>query len=72
MPRLSMFSRYAAESNGVTLLPPQTQEEWVIECDSCLTGGGAFSRDHYFSEKYTQEFTAKFRTIHALEAVKLA
>ena len=65
------FSRYAAESNGVTLLPTRTQEEWVIECDSCLTGGGAFSRDTYFAEKYNRAFTARFRTIHALEAVNL-
>ena len=65
------FSRYAKESNGVTLIPPPVRPIWLIECDSCLTGGGAYSQTSYFAEQYTREFTQRFKSIHALEAVNL-
>ena len=65
------FLQYAKLSNGITLLPPAYPHEWIIECDSCMTGGGAFSKTHYFTEKYSTAFTTRFGTIHALEAVNL-
>ena len=37
------FRRYAREGNGVHLLPPPVRPVWVIECDSCLTGGGTYT-----------------------------
>ena len=38
------FCAYAEQGNGVHLLPPPIRREWVIECDSCLMGGGSVLR----------------------------
>ena len=68
---VTWFVRYARYSNGVTILPPPERPKWLIECDSCLTGGGAFSPRNYFAEEYEKTFTTRFTSIHALEAVNL-
>ena len=46
-------------------------QQWVIECDSSLLGGGAFSQRAYFSEKYNKEYLTNTRTIAQLEALNL-
>ena len=68
---IKWFSRYARESNGVNLIPPSVQPVCIMECDSCMTGGGAYSSKKYYAEQYTREFTTRFKAIHALEAVNL-
>ena len=41
---IDWFHAYAEQGNGIHLLPPPpVRRIWVIECDSCLTGGGVFS-----------------------------
>ena len=65
------FRDYAAASNGVCIIPPVITETFNIECDSCLTGGGAFSPSHYYAEQYTPAYMTAIPTIHALEAANL-
>ena len=65
------FCEYARRSNGIYLIPPMDLTPWQIECDSCMSGGGAYSPKQYYAEGYDQEFTSRFTTIHALEAVNL-
>ena len=65
------FHEYAAVSNGVCMLPPAAPTPFVIECDSCLTGGGAFSQTHYYAEQYPTAYTRALPAIHALEAANL-
>ena len=43
----------------------------VIECDSCLTGGGTYTLSRYFTEVYSPKFMAAFHAIHELEAINL-
>ena len=68
---LNWFIKCAAALNGVVLLPPVSLEQWVIECDSSLTGGGAFSSTNYFAQKYSQSYLSQFKHIHQLEAMNL-
>ena len=65
------FCSYAQRSNGIFLIPDAPEIIWQIECDSCLSGGGAFSPEHFFHEKYDKDFISRFTTIHSLEAVNL-
>lgn len=65
------FISFATGWNGVVLLPPKATTTLVIECDSCLTGGGAYSSSHYFAHEYTSEFRSDYPSIHHLEAVNL-
>ena len=68
---VSWFRQFAKQFNGVSLIPPKVPPVWLIECDSCLTGGGAYSPKTYFAEEYDHDFAAKFNTIHELEAINL-
>lgn len=45
---------------------------WILECDSCLTGGGACSPTRYYSEEYSDDLKRRFLCIHELEAVSLS
>ena len=65
------FHEYALASNGVYIIPPVHPESFLIECDSCLTEGGAFSPTHYYAERYTSAYMRALPTIHALEAANL-
>ena len=44
---------------------------WYINCDSCLTGGGAYSQCNYFKEKYPTALVNKKFHIAQLEALNL-
>ena len=65
------FRAYAEPGNGVHLLPPPVRREWVIKCDSCLTGGGAFSKEHCYAEEYSLDFIRVYPLIHELKALNL-
>lgn len=45
--------------------------EWVLECDSTLTGGGAYSRSHFYGIAYGTEILDKKLGIARLEALNL-
>ena len=70
---IKRFCRYAQQLNGVEITPPQDQVDWIIESDSCLTGGwGGGSRQITLSWKnIAWPFRTRFPIIHALEAVNL-
>ena len=68
---LHWFMCCAKQLNGVTLLPPPTLEIWEIECDSSLTGGGAFSKTTFFTEQYSSEYVKHTKNIAHLEALNL-
>ena len=68
---LQWFVKCAKALNGVVLLPPLQPYIWVIECDSSLTGGGAFSSTHYFAQAYTEQFRSRYKLIHQLEALNI-
>ena len=68
---IQWFRAYAAASNGVSLLPPKASPRYIIECDSCMSGAGAYSKHWYFAEQYSLEFRQDFPNIHALEAANL-
>ena len=66
------FRDYVERANSVYLLPPPIRREWVIECDSCLTGGGGvFSKERCFAEEYNPDFIQAYPLIHELEALNL-
>ena len=44
---LAWFETFSHLYNGIQLLPPPSRTSWVIECDSNLHGGGAFSPTHF-------------------------
>ena len=64
------FLEYAMSSNGVALIDPP-REEILLECDSCLEGGGGHSDKAYFSMPYDDRHKAAFTHITQLEAVNL-
>ena len=68
---LIWFIKCASSLNGIMLLPPPTLERWEIECDSSLTGGGAFSPEKFFKEEYSEEFVSNTQTIAHREALNL-
>lgn len=68
---LTWFIKCAKTLNGVQLLPPPQLQSWVIESDSSLTGGGAFSPSAYFAEEYGQEYLQSSTTIAHLEALNV-
>ena len=43
----------------------------MIECDSCWTGGGAFSEERCYAEEYSPDFVQAYPLIHELEALNL-
>ena len=64
------FEAYAGEANGVSLIDPN-YEEFEIECDSCLQGGGGHSTTAFYSLPYTDHHKECFTHITQLEAVNL-
>lgn len=64
------FLLYASSGNGIALITPSS-EYFFIECDACLTGGGGHSSSHFYRWKFTSSHVAKYKTIHALEAINL-
>ena len=65
------FLQYAATSNGLVLLKTEEKEHWVIECDSSLRAGGAFSALHYYGTPYPASLTDAHTNIAHLEAINL-
>ena len=65
------FTDYAQTANGLVLLPQQEKAEWLVECDSSLRAGGAFSKEKYFSEAYNQQVLNRGLHITQLEALNL-
>ena len=65
------FIKFAQLLNGVVLIPPTQPITWVIECDSSLSGAGAFSDTHFYAEKYTNNYISQGKPIHQLEALNI-
>ena len=63
------FVRYAEQFNGCMLLRP-TLEKFVIECDACLDGAGAFSSTHYYDLRFPLAWSVDHH-ISRLEALNL-
>ena len=52
------------------LLPQLPTTDWVIECDSTLESGGAFSQT-YYAQVYPDEVNDRLKLINQLEAFNL-
>ena len=65
------FAQYARTTNGLVLLKSDEREHWVIECDSSLIAGGAFSAEKYYAHTYPTRLTDEHRNIAHLEAMNL-
>ena len=68
---IKWFLEYARRSNGKVLLKTAEKAPWIIECDSSLRAGGAFSKDHYYGKEYPAVITSKYTNIAHLEAINL-
>ena len=68
---ISWFLTYAQTMNGLVLLCPPLLKTWMIECDSTLKGGGAYSPTQYFTEEYHQDLLSQDLNINQLEALNL-
>ena len=68
---ISWFTLFADSFNGLVLIRKEPTNIWYINCDSCLTGGGAYSQCHYFMEKYPSALVNKKFHIAQLEALNL-
>ena len=68
---VAWFITFAKSFNGIVLLPKTHRKVWQIECDSTLSGGGAFSSSHYYAVRYPQELTEEVNNIAQLEALNL-
>lgn len=64
------FLAYSQMANGISLISP-VQKIIYIECDSSLEGGGGISATNFFKWVYPPAHTAKYPSIHMLEAVNL-
>ena len=65
------FLEYADSTNGLVLLKSEQREHWVIECDSSLAAGGAFSAQKYYGTPYPHGMREKYSNIAHLEAINL-
>ena len=65
------FLEYASRSNGKVLLKSEPKTPWIIECDSSLKAGGAFSKTMYYGKEYPMHITQKYTNIAHLEAINL-
>ena len=65
------FTQYAVSSNGLVLLEQEEKEHWVIECDSSMKAGGAFSALNYYGCPYPSDITREYTNIAHLEAINL-
>ena len=68
---ITWFIKSAKSLNGIFLIPPENTQQWTIECDSSLVGGGAFSQTKFYAEVYTEEFIKAKPHITNLEALNL-
>ena len=68
---ISWFCNSARRYNGARLLPTKEKTTWLIECDSTLQGGGAYSQEKYYHQKYNKDLTDKSLHITHLEALNL-
>ena len=65
------FLAFAQKTNGLILLRTEPRQPWVIECDSSLRGGGAYSETHYYSAEYPEQMQKNIKNIAHLEAINL-
>ena len=68
---LDWFINFANIYNGLQLLPPPVRQDWIIECDSTLEGGGAFSPTHFYGISYDTPILKEELNICQLEALNL-
>ena len=68
---INWFIEYTECSNGLVLLHPQLQHEWIMECDSSLTGTSVYSKSHCISELYPKDFSERCFHIIQLEVLNL-
>ena len=68
---IQWFRRYARDANGIVQIPEAPRTTWVIECDSSLQGGGAYSPTHFYAEHYDLGYTTANPNIAQLEALNL-
>ena len=71
MQDIKWFIHFASQFNGLILLPTKPKTTFIIECDACLSGGGAFSNGKYFSEVFTKEFVTLKLHIAQIESINL-
>lgn len=67
---IQWFLQFASAANGVRLIKPPT-DRYEIECDSSLEAGGGLAPGLCYSWKYSSDITARFTSIHELEAFNL-
>ena len=65
------FIDYAANTNGVVLLLHEARQVWLIECDSSLRAGGAYSPTQYYRHRYPQQTLQNTTNIAQLGAINL-
>ena len=65
------FRCLGRKGNMIHLLSSPVGPIWVIECDSCLTGSGAFTTSCCFTGVYSPAFMVAFPALHELEAINL-
>ena len=68
---VSWFLTFAQHSNGIVLIPVPLKTPWLLECDSSLTGAGAFSPTHYYMEEYSEGYLTQVSNIVHLEALNV-
>lgn len=64
------FHLHAQQSNGISLYAPQLPTK-VIECDSCLHGGGGNTDKWCCTWMYTDGYKERYPIIHQMEAINL-
>ena len=68
---IKWFLEFARQSNGKVLLKTVEKEPWIIECDSSMKAGGAFSKHLYYGKEYPDHITKTHTNIAHLEAINL-
>jgi hypothetical protein len=65
------FVVYAEQTNGIHLIE-MAREVVTLECDSCMSGGGAFTDTDYYAIAYPEDFKLEHKdNIAHLEALNL-
>lgn len=67
---IKWFIHYASVGNGISLFGPET-DYLYIECDACLSGGGANSHLAYYTWRFSPRHVETHRSIHMLETINL-
>ena len=59
--------------NGVSLIPTQlwSAPDSIFSTDTCLTGCGGMSSEHYFHVEFPPQVLLRFTAIHLLEALAI-